>query len=114
MWKKMKRAILLIILLPTVFLLGFLGYFYYQVSEETVSSIEKGVIDRVIASESPVYYEDGHTPIGVFFEKTHSKYIAYQEIPKVFVKALIASEDSNFFHHFGFDPKALLRAGKSS
>ena len=91
-------------------LLGFLGYFYYQVSEETVLSIEKGAIDRVIASESPVYYEDGHTPIGVFFEKTHSKYIAYQEIPKVFVKALIASEDRNFFQHFGFDPKALFRA----
>ena len=106
----MKRAILLIILLPAVFLLGFLGFFYYQVSKETVSCIKKGAIDRVIASESPVYYEDGRTPIGVFFEKTHSKYIAYQDIPKVFVKALIASEDSNFFHHFGFDPKALLRA----
>ena len=110
MWKKIKRAFFWIIFIPAIFLVGFLGYFYYQVSRETALVIKKGAIDRIIASESPVYYGDGHTPIGVFFEKTHSKYIAYQEIPKVFVKALIASEDSNFFHHFGFDPKALLRA----
>ena len=110
MWKKVKRAFFWIILIPSIFLVGFLGYFYYQISRETALRIEKGAIDHVIASESPVYYRDGRTPIGVFFEKTHSKYIPYDEIPKVFVKALIASEDSNFFHHFGFDPKALLRA----
>ena len=109
-WKKVKRVFFWIIVIPFIFLAGFLGYFYYQVSRETSLRIEKGAIDRVIASESPVYYADGSTPIGVFFEKTHSKYMPYEEIPKVFVKALIASEDNNFFHHFGFDPKALLRA----
>ena len=109
-WKKVKRVFFWIIVIPFIFFVGFLGYFYYQVSRETALRIEKGAIDRVIASESPVYYRDGRTPIGVFFEKTHSKYIPYEEIPKVFVKALIASEDSNFYHHFGFDPKALLRA----
>ncbi len=110
MGEKMKRVFFWLFFLLFILSVGFFGYFFHQVSQETALRIEKGAIDRVIASESPVYYQDGQTPIGVFFEKTHSKYIAYEEIPKVFVKALIASEDSNFFHHFGFDPKALLRA----
>ena len=88
----------------------FFGYVYYKVTRDAMISIERGVIDRVIASESPIFYDDGRTPIGAFFEKTHRKYIHYKEIPKIFVKALIASEDRNFFHHGGFDPKAMLRA----
>ncbi|MDZ7695406.1 MAG: transglycosylase domain-containing protein [Deltaproteobacteria bacterium] len=79
-------------------------------SREAQSRIERGAIDRVIASETPVFYDDGKTPIGVFFEKTHRKYVRYEDMPKVFVKALIASEDKNFFEHSGFDIKAILRS----
>ena len=93
-------------LIPMVFL----GYTYYVMSKETSERIQRGAIDRVINSESPVYYSDGRTPIGVFFEKNHSKYIKYDEIPKIFVKALIAAEDKNFFDHSGFDPKSIVRA----
>jgi len=96
----------LLILVP----LGFLGYIYYETTRETSERIERGAIEQVINSESPVYYSDGQTPIGVFFEKTHSKYINYNDIPKIFIKALVAAEDKNFFHHWGFDPKAIVRA----
>ncbi|MBN1626123.1 MAG: transglycosylase domain-containing protein, partial [Deltaproteobacteria bacterium] len=61
-------------------------------------------------SESPVYYDEGVTPIGVFFEKTHSKYINYQDIPKIYIKAIIAAEDKNFFRHHGFDIISIMRA----
>ncbi len=87
-----------------------LGYVYYIVTKEASQRIQKGAIDRIIASESPVYYDDGITPIGVFFEKTHRKYIHYRDIPKIFIKALIAAEDRDFFHHIGFDLKAIIRA----
>ena len=90
--------------------LGFLGYTYYQITRETSERINRGAIDLVIDSESPVYYSDGKTPIGVFFEKTHSQYMAYNDIPKTFIKALVAAEDKNFFHHWGFDLKSILRA----
>ena len=107
---KKKRISLIIlcclILAPALFL----GYTYYQVSREASARIQRGAIERIIASESRVYYDDGRTPIGVFFEKIHRKYIYYKEIPKVFIKALIAAEDRNFFRHWGFDPKAMLRA----
>ena len=88
----------------------FLGYVFYDVTRDASMSIERGAIDRVIASESRVFYDDGKTPIGVFFEKTHRKYVRYDEIPKIFIKALIAAEDSRFFEHPGFDIRAMLRA----
>ena len=106
----MKRILIFLLILLIVIPSAFLGYFYYMVTREAADRIERGAIDRVIASESPVYYGDGHTPIGVFFETTHSKHIAYEAIPKVFVKALIAAEDRNFFDHMGFDIKAIARA----
>ena len=88
----------------------FFGYVYYKVTRDAATHIRRGAIDRIIASESPVYYDDGRMPIGVFFEKTHRKHIYYEDIPKIFIKALIAAEDSNFFDHMGFDLKAILRA----
>jgi penicillin-binding protein 1A len=106
----MKRILLWTVCLLILVPLGFLGYTYYEITTETSERISRGAIDRVINSESPVYYSDGQTPIGVFFEKTHSKYIDYDRIPKIFIKALIAAEDKNFFHHWGFDPKSIARA----
>ena len=106
----MKRILIFLFIILIVLPSAFLGYFYYRVTREAATRIERGAIDRVIASESPVYYGDGHTPIGVFFEMTHRKYIGYEDIPKVFVKALIAAEDRNFFDHMGFDIKAIIRA----
>jgi len=83
---------------------------YYEATRDASTRIRRGVIDNIIASESHVFYNDGITPIGVFFEKTHRKYIYYQDIPRIFIKALIAAEDRNFFHHSGFDFKAIIRA----
>ena len=106
----MKRIFLWLLFLVILIPLAFLGYTYYEITRETSQRIKRGAIDRVINSESPVYYSDGQTPIGVFFEKTHSKYIDYNDIPKIFIKALIAAEDKDFFHHWGFDPKSVVRA----
>lgn len=106
----MKRILLILLLLAILTPLTVLGVFVYEVTREAETRIARGAIDEVIASETPVYYQDGHTPIGVFFEKTHRKYIRYQEIPKTFVKALIATEDKHFFEHSGFDLKAMVRS----
>lgn len=99
-------SLLCLILAPVVFLV----VLYYQVSKETAGRIERGVIDRIIFSESPVYYDDGKTPIGVFFEKTHRKYIQFKDTPKTFIWAIVAAEDKDFFNHSGFDVKAITRA----
>ncbi|MBW1901259.1 MAG: transglycosylase domain-containing protein, partial [Deltaproteobacteria bacterium] len=108
--KKKKKILILssclLFLIPVILI----GFVFYEVTLDASTRIQRGAIDRIIASESPVYYDDGETPIGVFFEKTHRKYIHFSEIPKVFIKALIAAEDGNFFSHRGVDLKATLRA----
>ena len=88
----------------------FLGYVYYKVTSDAGTRIQRGVIEQIISSESPVYYDDRQTPIGAFFEEIHRKYIHYENIPPFFVKALIAAEDRDFFTHRGLDLKAILRS----
>ncbi len=99
-------AITSIVILTLILITGI----YLQVSHEAKAQIDKGAIERILFSESPVYYDDQVTPIGVYFEKIHSKYIHYDDIPKLYIKALIASEDDDFFTHPGFDIKAIIRA----
>ena len=86
------------------------GSYVCIIWREVKSQIKDGVIEKTTFSESPVFYDDETTPIGVYFEKIHSKYVKYNTIPKIYIKALIASEDGNFFNHLGFDPKAIARA----
>ncbi len=104
------KALLWIGSAGVLFLIALLGTLYYQISQESATSIQRGVIQSIIFSESPVYYDDEKTPIGVFFEKTHRRYIEYNDIPKAFVKAIVAAEDQNFFDHMGFDTKSIIRA----
>jgi penicillin-binding protein 1A len=110
MLRKKKYIFIFLLCLLIVAPPCLLAYVYYTVTLDAASRIKRGAIDRIIASESHVYYDDGLTPIGTFFEKIHRKYMVYEDIPKVFIKALIAAEDKNFFNHRGFDPKAMLRA----
>jgi membrane peptidoglycan carboxypeptidase len=99
-------SLLVLILIPSIFLFSF----YLQVAKSTKNHIERGAINRVIFSESPVFSDDGDSIIGVFFNKTHSKYTPYKDIPPIFIKAVVASEDRHFFTHPGFDVKAIMRA----
>ena len=110
MLRKKKYIFIFLLCLLIIVPSCFFGYVYYTVTRDAASRIKRGAIDRIIASESHVYYDDGVTPIGTFFEKIHRKYMVYEDIPKVFIKALIAAEDKNFFNHRGFDPKAMVRA----
>ena len=36
--------------------------------------------------------------------------IEYNQIPKSFINAIVATEDSHFYHHFGVDPLGIARA----
>jgi membrane peptidoglycan carboxypeptidase len=87
-------------------LIAFLGLVVFYPGEE----INQSNIEKILSMESPVYYSDGKNKIGVFFQDAHRQYIQYEEIPQDFVNAIIASEDNNFFDHFGVDIPGVLRA----
>jgi len=104
------RIFLVLVLLTVLSGAGVSFLFYRMVAEEAEKRIKRGIIDTIVFSESLVYYDDGKSVMGVFFDKTHRKYIRYKDIPPVFVKAIVAAEDQTFFSHYGFDLKAIIRA----
>jgi membrane peptidoglycan carboxypeptidase len=101
-------ALLLLILFLAAGALAF--HTIYGVYRETREALKRESIEKITGSESPVYYDDGRTPIGVFFQQVHRRSLRYDEIPKVFIKALLAAEDKDFLLHRGIDIKGLLRA----
>ncbi len=111
--KMIKRVFLALLILGFLSFLGaaaLLYSIYNDVGNEAKEKIERGAIESIVFSESPVYYDDGETVLGVFFDKTHRRYIEYKNIPPYFIKAVVATEDRTFFTHPGFDLKAIVRA----
>ncbi len=88
---------------------GVWGYRKYVV-QEPGPEFERANVLAIIAQESPVYYRDGVTPMGVFFDQEHRSYVPYAELPADWVSAIVAAEDGSFWTHPGVDAKHVLRA----
>ncbi|MDY6855367.1 MAG: transglycosylase domain-containing protein [Thermodesulfobacteriota bacterium] len=97
--------IIMLILISSVLVLC-----YKMVWVPSLEMMKKENIKKIIFAESPVYFDDEKNIIGVFFQEEHRRYLEFEDIPKDFINALIASEDHNFYRHHGFDLKAILRA----
>lgn len=86
------------------------GFLYWFIALHPGEIIQPENIKSILGKESPVFYKDGKTRLGVFFDKAHRQYVPYEEIPVNFINALVASEDNRFFSHFGFDVMGITRA----
>lgn len=86
------------------------GVLYWFVVLHPGTEIEASNIEAILGQESPVFYSDNVTKLGVFFDEAHRQYVRYDEIPGNFVNALVAAEDNRFFDHIGFDPVGIGRA----
>lgn len=86
------------------------GGLYWFVVVDPGPEIEESYIETILARESPVLYSNGNDPIGVLFQKTHRRYLPFDAIPKMFINAITAAEDNQFFHHFGIDIPGIARA----
>lgn len=107
MFKKLFYTLLIFLILACF---GAAGTLYWLIVVEPGEQISLENIRRILGRESPVYYSDGVTPLGVFFADAHRQYVEYEEIPKTFINALIAAEDNRFFSHYGFDFAGITRA----
>jgi penicillin-binding protein 1A len=72
--------------------------------------LSRDAVLGVIAQESPVYYRDGHTRVGVFFEDEHRRFVSFEELPLAWRAGIVAAEDGHFWSHPGFDPRHIARA----
>ncbi len=98
-----------IFLFFTASIIGAYGL-YYTIVLDPGSEIDASNIEAILGQESPVFYSDNMTKLGVFFDEAHRQYVKYEEIPHNFVNALVAAEDNRFFEHFGFDAMGITRA----
>ncbi|MDR2732598.1 MAG: penicillin-binding protein [Fibromonadaceae bacterium] len=60
--------------------------------------------------ESRVFYSDGVSVLGSFFDTNHRLYVPYDSIPQTLVDAIVSAEDSRFWEHRGFDMSGFMRA----
>jgi penicillin-binding protein 1A len=96
-----------------VFIVGSVaGWWAYDthVVREPGSHIERSAIMASIAQESTVFYEDGTTRVGVFFDDQHRVLLTRDNLPPAFAFAIVASEDGAFWSHYGIDPIGITRA----
>ena len=105
-----KKIILFFFSLTIFVLLAVWGGIYWLVVLHPGEEIAIENIHSILGKESPVLYSDGVTPLGVFFDEAHRQYVTWEQIPKNFVNALVASEDNRFFKHYGFDAISIGRA----
>ena len=111
MIKKIVKRIFIFVLVCTLLASAIaVGGLYYVVVLHPGEEIRPENIQSILGKESPVFYSDGITPLGVFFDDAHRQYVSYRQIPTTFVQALVASEDNRFFEHYGFDAVSIVRA----
>lgn len=69
---------------------------------------------QVLSGETRVYYNDGNTLLGAFFDANHRIYVPYGDIPSNIVNALVAAEDAGYWNHNGFSIYGFTRAMASN
>lgn len=106
----LKRAFLVVFAVAILCGGGLAAVLFWQVVLEPGDEITPENIQKILGRESQVFYSDAETKLGVFFDTAHRQYVNYEDIPKDFVNALVASEDNRFFSHFGFDIAGIVRA----
>jgi len=106
----LKKLFILFFILVILIGCGVGSFLYWAVVVEPGPEIQPENIKTILSKESEVYYSDGVTKLGVFFDTAHRQYVEYRQIPHDFVNALVAAEDNRFFQHFGFDIFGIMRA----
>ncbi|MDD2203042.1 MAG: transglycosylase domain-containing protein [Bacilli bacterium] len=105
-WKKILSVSAIIILsLGIIGLLcgmGFIGYI--------MVSAPKFDKEKLYYKEASILYDIKGEEITRMGKEMRDK-VTYEEIPQVFVDAIIATEDSRYFEHNGFDLPRFLKAG---
>lgn len=83
---------------------------YWFIVIYPVDDISPENLKKLLAIESPVFYQDGLNKVGVIFQDSHRQYLSYNKIPQGFVQAIVAAEDHQFFSHHGVDVPGIARA----
>jgi len=98
LWRSMNAIVLFLLILVMVDF-NFLWLFGKSPRIRNIFNPELKITSELYACDSTLiarYYDEYRQPL------------KFDEIPKDFIKALIATEDVRFYNHIGIDPKATL------
>lgn len=104
--KKVVNTILIVILSIgiLIMLLGIIFMIYIAISSNPKFDAEK-----LDSNEPTVLYDINGEEFAKLGSEMRDK-VTYEELPEVLVDAIVATEDSRFFQHNGFDAPRFLRA----
>ena len=108
------RALVTLVVLCLIAGVAALVGYQKKVVEDPGEHLDEAYIKGLITKESPVYYRDGRTRLGVFFDEEHRHYVEYEDIPKDWVNAIVSAEDQRYWEHPGIDSIGLARAMKQN
>ncbi|MBQ6285702.1 MAG: transglycosylase domain-containing protein [Bacilli bacterium] len=99
--------LVLIVFFAICVFIGGIGFCYY-----IVKSAPEFTAEKMFEKEATRVFDSKGTLIATLGSEVREK-ISYDEIPEVLVDAIIATEDSRFFQHNGFDAPRFLKASVS-
>lgn len=104
--KTIKVLLTIILIIGIIGLVGFAGFLIYIKKEAdpmfVTSKLETPENSTILDNENKEYAKLG---------KEMREKIKYNQMPEVLVDAIVATEDSRFFQHNGFDAPRFLKAG---
>jgi membrane peptidoglycan carboxypeptidase len=109
--RKIFKLALKLAIIGVVAAVGLYFYVFHYIPKQDPDGIfNRENIQELLRGETRVYYNDGETLLGSFFDVNHRLYVPYDSIPIDIINGLVAGEDANFFEHNGFDPMGFARA----
>lgn len=104
--KKSKKKIALLIILGFIILCFLLGIIFMVYIAITAPKFDP---DKLYKKESTIIYDKNGKQIASLGSEKREK-VSYDQLPEVLVDAIVATEDSRFFQHNGFDLPRFLKA----
>ena len=98
-----KILIIIMLILVSVFILGFAFTIYIVISAPDFD------VNNLYTKEASIVYDSENNEIARLGTENRQR-VTYDDLPEVFVDALVATEDSRFFQHHGVDIARFIKA----
>lgn len=98
-----KILIIIMLILVSVFILGFAFAIYIVISAPDFD------VNNLYTKEASIVYDSENNEIARLGTENRQR-VTYDDLPEVFVDALVATEDSRFFQHRGVDLARFIKA----
>lgn len=102
--RKVLNIIIIVFLILALFtcilVVGFATYIVFNAPKFDITELDKREASIMYASDGSEFYRLGEL----------RENVTYDDLPEVFIDALIATEDSRYFQHNGFDAPRFIKA----